>query len=119
MITEEKRKHVKKLSEGVQRAFSGSKAAVTRDTLYTFVTKHRKSVAAAALAFDMEKNAAERLLYVKKPTEEQKAHAVEYYDKGLSLEEACVRARVHPKHFAAAVRERDKVQPKRHRTYYV
>lgn len=117
-MIEEKRKHVAKLPAREPRAYSGTKMCVSRSTLHGYIMRNRVSVDEAALALDLDKKAAERLLYERKPTQQHCHAAAEHYSKGFSLEESCVLAKLHPKYFAAALADFKKSRPKRHRTYY-
>lgn len=82
----------------------------TRDALKYVIIKHGCSIADAAAKFDIDECRAEYILFSKKPTKEQIAHAFEIYDKGFPFIMACVSAGVAPKFFKKAKREKQPTQ---------
>lgn len=78
--------------------------------LKNLIIKDGYSVFSAASKYDMEESHANNILFDKKPTDKQFAHAFEIYDKGFSLTMACVVSGVSPEAFKSARRAKENKQ---------
>lgn len=81
-----------------------------KEALKKLIIKDGYSVFDAACKYDMVESHAENIIYSRKPSEQQIAHAFEIYDKGFPLIMACVSAGVSPKFFKKARREKQPTQ---------
>ena len=93
------------------RTYSQSNiVAHIKQALQELIIKHGYSIVDAAAKFDIDECKAEYILFSKKPTKEQVAHAFEIYDKGFPFMMACVASGVSMKAFKTARREKASTQ---------
>lgn len=90
-----------------------SKSNITahiKEAMKDLIVKTGCSIGDAAAKFDIDECKAEYILFSKKPTKEQFAHAFEIYDKGFPFMMACVASGVSMKAFKTARREKASTQ---------
>lgn len=77
-----------------------------KNTLKHLIVNQGVSIDAAAMSCDLDADAAKRILFSNKPTQEQTNKAMKIYNKGFSLNVACVASGVSCEHFRKTTQER-------------
>lgn len=88
--------------------FYTGETSVNVQAFKAFLCRPGVSLMDAADQFEISEAAAEQLVYKRKPTDRDISIALEVYDKGFSLKEACVRGGVKMEILGQAIDRRNK-----------